>query len=210
MVLRPVGPLPPGAYWLRRLLVLVVLLVVIGAVWLFLTRGPADAEPAAATPTPSVTDPTASPTASSKPKPTKTSPKPETSPTAQLCGDGDIKVTVSANSETYSDTEFPTFVLAVENTSKNVCTRDVGSPALELRVSSGGSRVWSSDDCNPGGASRLQELAPRESYSQSVQWDKVTSEVGCPTPQDSAPPGTYQVVARNVEVFSDSVPFVLQ
>jgi cytoskeletal protein RodZ len=210
VVLRPVGPLPPGAYWLRRLLVLVLLLVVIGAVWLFLTRGSSSPEPAAATPTPSVSEPTSAPTTSDKPKPSKTSPKPQTSSTASPCGNDDIKVTVSANSKTYSDTEFPTFVLAVENTSKNVCTRDVGSPALELRVSSGGSRVWSSDDCNPGGESRLQELAPRESYSQSVQWDKVTSQVGCPTPQDSALPGTYQVVARNVDVLSEPVPFVLQ
>ena len=77
-------------------------------------------------------------------------------------------------------------------------------------MSSGGSKIWSSDDCNPGGQCKQRILQPGDRFVQSVQWERVISQEGCPTPQQSAAPGDYQVLARNIEVFSDPVPFTLQ
>ena len=209
MVLRPVGPLPPGAYWFRRLFVIVLVLIVVLGAWWFFSRDSPDQDPASGTPAPTVLQSTPSTTAPTKPKPTKKS-TPPPSPTVAPCDDQDINVTVKTNAESYPAGQLPTFTLTVENISKTACSRDVGTPALELRVSSGGSKTWSSDDCNPGGDSKQRSLEPGDRYVQSVQWDRGISEVDCPTPQDSAVPGDYQVVARNLEVFSDPVPFVLQ
>jgi len=207
-VLRPVGPLPPGAYWLRRLFVLALILILVGVAWWLLNRGSSDDVPAAATPTVSSSTPTPSVTPTKKPKPTKSTPTP--SPTVPVCSDKDVEVTVTTDAESYSTNELPTFTLAVENVSEDACSRDVGAPALELRVSSGGSKVWSSDDCNPGGDSKQKVLDPGDRFGQSVQWERVISQQGCPTPQETAAPGSYQVLARNLDVFSDPVPFVLQ
>ena len=70
--------------------------------------------------------------------------------------------------------------------------------------------MWSSDHCNPGGAVREQTLEPGDRFVQPVQWARATSEEGCPTPADSAEPGQYQVVARDLEIISEPVAFELQ
>ncbi len=206
MVFRPVGPLPPGAYWLRRLLLLALVVIIALIVWWVFVRDPGDADPTGAQPEPSATD-TPSPTQTTSPKPTKTQ---SSQPTAPLCEDRDIEVTVTTNEPTYASGQQPTFTLSVENVSDAKCRRDVGPSALELRVSSGGSKIWSSDDCSPGGAVREQTIPPGDSFGQSVQWSRVLSEPGCPTPQDPAPDGEYQVVARNLEIISDPAVFTLE
>ncbi|HVQ88137.1 MAG TPA: hypothetical protein VMT88_08145 [Actinomycetes bacterium] len=119
-------------------------------------------------------------------------------------------MTVTTDQKTYTTTELPTFTLSVTNTSDATCRRDVGQSALELRVSTGGTRVWSSDDCNSGGEPREKTLDPGDSFAQSVQWSRTHSEPGCPTPQEAAAAGTYQVVARDLEIISEPAVFKLQ
>jgi len=206
VVFRPVGPLPPGAYWFRRLLVLALVIVIALVVWWVFVRDSGDADLAAADPEPSATA-TPSPTQSSSPKPTKTE---TTGPTAPLCDDEDIAVTVTTNEPTYAAGQEPTFTLSVENISDAKCSRAVGPRALELRVSSGGSKIWSSDDCSPGGALDERTILPGDSFGQTVQWSRVLSAPDCPTPQEQAPAGDYQVVARNLEIISDPAVFTLE
>jgi hypothetical protein len=206
VVFRPVGPLPPGAYWFRRLLVLALVIVIALVVWWVFVRDSGDADLAAAEPEPSVSD-TPSPTQTSTPKPTKTQ---STQPTAPLCDDQDIAVTVTTSQPTYAAGQEPTFTLTVENISDAKCRRDVGPRALELRVSSGGSKIWSSDDCSPGGAVDERTVLPGDSFGQTVQWSRVVSAPTCPTPQEQAPAGDYQVVARNLEIISDPAVFTLE
>lgn len=213
MVLRPVGPLPPGAYWLRRLFLLLVVIVVVAFFWWLFHRGSGnDAGATDATPpvteSPSVTPTvTSTGTATSSPKATKT--KSKSAKTAP-CADRDIKVTVATNSRSYAADELPSFTLTIENVGDSACSRDVGPQALELRVSSGGSKIWSSDDCNPSTVTRVKDFNPGDRFVQAVQWDRDLSEPGCPTPQKPAPAGDYQVLARDLEVFSEPAPFVLQ
>ena len=206
VVFRPVGPLPPGAYWFRRLLVLALVVIIALVVWWVFVRDSGDADPAGVDPQPSASV-TPSPTQTTSPKPTKTQ---TTAPTAPLCDDQDMAVTVTTNEPTYAAGQEPTFTLSVENISDAKCRRDVGPRALELRVSSGGSKIWSSDDCSPGGAVDERTLLPGDSFEQTVQWSRVVSEPECPTPQDQAPAGDYQVVARNLEIISDPAVFKLE
>jgi cytoskeletal protein RodZ len=209
--------LSPGVYWFRRLLVvLLVLALLVGLWWLFGSRGGGD-DPAAVsatatpTPTPTTESPSPSPTpTSTSPEPTKkSSPSPSTTK-APDCRNKDLAVTVSTDAESYPPGAEPLFTLTVTNESDTTCRRDVGQRALELRVSSRGSRVWSSDDCNPGGGRAVTEFQPRQSVTQSLQWDRRTSQPGCPSGEPEADPGTYQVLVRNLDLLSEPASFTLQ
>lgn len=208
MVLRPVGDLPPSVYWVRRLVLLLVVLAVVAVAWWLLPFGGGDEAPVSA---PSVSEspsPTATPseTKTAKPKPSRT----RTEEAAPDCPDSAIEVTVDADADTYPPGRDPSFTFVVENVSNETCARDVGQAANELRVTSGGAQIWSSDDCNPGGASDVTTLDPTDRFVQTVSWPREESAEGCPTPQQDAAPGTYQVVARNLEILSEPVAFVLE
>ena len=149
-------------------------------------------------------------TASASPAPSKTKKKKPKVKLEPACADSAIDVTVATDTETYPADVDPAFTFTVENVSQKACSRDVGQAANELRVTSGGARVWSSDDCNPGGAAERSNLEPGDRFVQTVSWARVKSAEGCPTPEDAADPGTYQVVARNGEVTSEPVAFELQ
>lgn len=210
MVLRPVGDQPPGVYWVRRGLLLVVLLLVLAVVWWLWPSGGDDT-------TGTVGEPTSTPTSSASdspspsPEPSKTKKKPKPEPELEpACADSAIEVTVDVDAESYPADRQPAFTFTVENVSEEACSRDVGQSANELRVTSGGAQVWSSDDCNPGGSTDRTNLDPGDRFVQTVSWPKVLSAEGCPTPQESAEPGTYQVIARNLEVLSEPAVFVLE
>jgi len=215
VVLRPVGPMSPGVYWFRRVLVAVLVLALLGGLWwLFGSRGGGDDSAAVAgtatpTPSPTASSPSASPSASApSSKPTK-----KASPTvskAPECADKDMSVTVSTDAEVYPAGAEPKFSLTVANDSEATCRRDVGQQALELRVSSRGSRVWSSDDCSPDGGKDVVEFEPGESVSQTVTWSRQTSQPGCPDGEPLADPGQYEVLARNLKLLSEPATFTLQ
>lgn len=208
MVLRPVGDLPASVYWVRRLLLLLVVVVVGALVWWLLPFGDGG-DSTTPTSAPSVS-PTPTPSTTKSPKPTPSETPTKTAASAPECPDSAITVTVETDAESYPAGRSPSFTFAVENVSKETCTRDVGAAANELRVTSGGAQIWSSDDCNPGGASDPSELDPGDRFVQTVSWPREESQPGCPTPQETAPPGTYQVVARNLEILSEPVAFVLE
>lgn len=210
MVLRPVGDQPPSVYWVRRGLLLVVLLLVLAVVWWLWPSGGDDTTGTAAESTPTPT-PSAGDSSSPSPEPSKTKKKPKPEPELEpACADSAIEVTVDADAETYPADRQPAFTFTVENVSDEACSRDVGQSANELRVTSGGAQVWSSDDCNPGGSADRTNLDPGDRFVQTVSWPKELSAEGCPTPQESAEPGTYQVIARNLEVLSEPAVFVLE
>ena len=215
MVLRPVGPLSPGVYWFRRALVLLVVVTVVWAGYRWLGGGGddgTDGTAAGATPTPTTSsaEPTAVATSTS-PKPTKKPTKTATATTTlEECRDRDVTVTVATDAETYASGVQPQFTLTVANDSDAACLRDLGPAALELRVSSGGARIWSSDDCNPAGGNDPTTLEPGSPYRQTVTWSRQSSQPGCPTGEPAADPGQYQVIARNLEVISDPAVFTLE
>lgn len=215
-VLHPVGPLPPGAYWLRRLLAVVIVLVVLLVGWELLglgsggtpsaTGGTPSTSPTPSSSTPSPTRSTTSPTA------TATATKPSATTTAAtpgLCPDAVIKVVASTDHSTYAAGEDPRLTVTVTNSGSTSCKRDVGQAASELRVLSGGARFWSSDDCHPGGPTAVTLLAPGQSATSSVTWTRVQSTAGCPSGEPTAKSGSYQVVGRNLTLLSAPVPFTL-
>ena len=211
MVLRPVGDLPPRVYWVRRLLVLLVVVVVLLLVWWLWPGGGDDtastgAQQASPTPPLSIT-----PTPSVSPEPSQSKTTKTSDPTDQECADDDVAVTVRTDSSSYPAGENPAITFAVENVSDQTCVRDVGSAANELRISSGGVTVWSSDFCSTGGDEDLTTLEPGDPFEvETYSWNRILTSKGCPTPQEQADPGTYEVIAINGDAVSEPARFSLE
>jgi hypothetical protein len=222
VVLHPVGSLPPGAYWLRRLLVLVLLVAVVAVGWwLFGRLGGGNGSPTAASSTPP-TSASSTPAAqtSSAPATHSASTTPSASHSASAsgspsatavptCPSSAIRVLAQTDASTYAPGVQPHLTIQVSNTGSTACRRDLGQSALELVVSSGTTKAWSSDDCNPGGGASVVTLHAGQTFSSTVVWDRHRSQPGCPT-LPLAKPGSYQLVARDLTVKSAPVPFALR
>jgi hypothetical protein len=217
-VIHPTGPQSPGVYWVRRAVVLVVLLaLVLGVRWLLTGRGGGDnpqaspttsssagPTPTSASPTPAASTTSAKPTASA----TKASATP-TSTGVKACAKSQISVTASTDAASYAVGSTPRLRMKIQNTSSTACTRDIGAAQNELLITSGTVRVWSSDDCNPGGNTQLVIMQPGQSYSVSVTWLGRLSKKGCPANQPLASKGTYKLTGRNGDVTSAPASFSL-
>ncbi|HVF19820.1 MAG TPA: hypothetical protein VNA14_06225 [Mycobacteriales bacterium] len=203
-LLHPRGPLPPATYWQRRaitvLATVLVLFVIVRA-----CGGNDDREPTSLTAgSPSPTASAAVTPARTTPTPTQpvpSSPKPSPSPTSarvdgEPCRDADLAVTATANAKEYAAGARPRLTLVVTNRATVSCTRDLGAAVRELRVVSGTDRVWSSDDCAPGGEPEMTTLPAGGSKSFAVTWSRTRSRPGCPAGREPAAAGTYRVIAR--------------
>ena len=208
---RPVGPEPAQTYWVRRAVVVAaVLLVVLLLLQLFgggdddrLAQQPADV-PASTTP-----DPLPTPDASASTDPSAT-PDPSGSASAPPCDDDVLSVEAEATDESYAVGEQPRLELRITNTGTAVCVRDLGQGAVELQVVSGDDRIWSSDDCTPGGAAELTVLQPGEAETSTVTWPGTRSLPGCQGDDEPADAGTYRVIGRVGELREDGESFVLE
>jgi cytoskeletal protein RodZ len=216
--MHPTGPQSPGTYWLRRVLVLGVLVVLLlGVRWLLVGRssGTPSASPSgtsspaashSSTPTSS-----AKPTSSSSAKPstsTSASPKPSGTGTP-ACAKDQITVTASTDAASYPVGSTPHLRMKIENTSTSACKRDIGATQNELVITSGSAHVWSSDDCSTSGTPQVVTMAPGQSYSVAVTWLGHLSQKGCPANQPLASKGTYKLTGRNGDVTSAPAVFAL-
>jgi hypothetical protein len=206
--------LPDRIYWRRRILVLVVVVLVVAAlVW---ACGPDDDQtPAAAPASPSATSP--EPTATVAPSVAASVPAATTTAATSRaaatpggpCSDGDIEVTASV-----ADPQYPVggpvpIRFVVSSTADEPCTRDVGAAENTVTISSEGRRIWSSDDCTPGGDPDVRTLSPDASYTVTVTWQGDVSRPGCQSPRPKAPAGEYSVVGRNGDVTGSADSFTL-
>jgi hypothetical protein len=99
--------------------------------------------------------------------------------------------------------------MRIQNTSSTPCRRDIGAAQNELLISSGAARVWSSDDCNPGGSPQVQTIQPGQSFSVTVAWLGKLSKKGCPADMPEAQAGSYRLVGRNGTAVSAAAAFAL-
>lgn len=159
--------------------------------------------PLAQTGSPSVT-PSASPSASASPSPA--SPSPTKRHAGDPCEPGDVVVTSDLGGSSYAGGERPEFSYTVVNTGRLPCSYDMG--ALELRITSGSDRIWSSTDCGPdAGHKKLKRGVP---YTRTVTWNRTRSDPKCHHSHDKARPGTYVVRLRGNHVKSHSQVFHLR
>jgi hypothetical protein len=77
-------------------------------------------------------------------------------------------------------------------------------------IMSGEDRIWSSDDCAPGGGDGVVVLEPGASQSARAGWPGTRSAPGCPEGQPVAQPGTYRIVGRVGELRVPGMVFRVQ
>lgn len=190
---RPVGPLPVATYWRRRAGVLAVVVVVgflVSALAGLRGAGPdrlraTGAPPATATPTAGRTA-SASGAASAAPA----------AAAVPACPDQVATVNASTDASVYPPGSTARLTLSIANTGSTACRRAVGRSAVEVVVTSGSDRIWSSDDCAPGGDAGETVLQPGQAVTTTVTWPGTRSAPGCPPDHPAARPGTYRITAR--------------
>ncbi|MCK2213936.1 hypothetical protein MF672_009055 [Actinomadura sp. ATCC 31491] len=200
-------------YWRRRMSVLVAVLVVVAVVaWACSSGGeggPEQSSEAKASPsaTPAV-DPLlaglrtlAMGTASPSPTPTSSGrPTPATSrykrPGAP-CAEEDLVLSLQGGKDQiYAADVRPSFIVTLVNTGPVMCRADVGPRAMEIRITSGQDRIWSTADCVSGVANDVAELQRGVPYVRSLSWDRRRSSADCRSTPPAALPGTYVATAR--------------
>ena len=193
---QPVGPEPASTYWLRRAMVLLATLVVLYAVVALVARDDGSETLSQGDPTTVPPSPPASVDASPPTQSASASPSDSASAEPVACADSDLAVSAKAERSSYPRGATPTLVLSVRNDSPRPCRRDLGQGAAELVVTSGRDRIWSSDDCAPGGPPGPVVLTPQKLQVIRVTWPATRSRPGCTGPKTPIEPGTYVVSAR--------------
>jgi hypothetical protein len=132
---------------------------------------------------------------------------PAGSGTPTACPDSALKVTIEAAHSEYVVGAQPRIVLSVQNVSGTPCTRDLGAAQQEVMLYQGSDRLWSSNDCYPGGGQDVETINAGERDRYTVTWSGLSSHPKCTGTRTRVGPGTYKLVGRVGSLQSD--PFSL-
>lgn len=204
-VVHPVGPEAPEVYWRRRIVAGLILLAVLGLIFKVAFGGSAPSNPEAIKP---VTSPSAKVTPTKSAQPVASTPS-KISSVAGTCKDKDLKVSILLNKKSVPTGSGLALVMSVKNISKSACTRDLGSGANEVTITSGPALVWSTDHCNPSTSSDLQTIQPSQKWSVNLIWDGNLSAKKCQN-LGKAAAGAYWAHAQNGDVENSAVRFVIK
>lgn len=158
--------------------------------------GPAPDRLAAAPPSPT-------PTPAVPPPGADLTPPPSASPVT--CQSLSAQVTTDA--ATYRPGASATLTVRIGNGGPTPCRLQVDAGTVEVVVTSGTDRIWSSGDCPAGRIAFDVVLAPGQSTARTVRWPGTRSAPGCPVGQPVAQPGTYRAAARVGELQSPEAVF---
>ncbi|GAA0994319.1 hypothetical protein GCM10009555_086600 [Acrocarpospora macrocephala] len=198
-------------YWRRRVSVLTGMLVVVAVVAWGCASGsdkPTTTPKAGSggtdamvvsLPSPKVSPPAASPQPSGSPTHgPHGSPSPSLPPrkNGEPCVANDLVVSLRASQEIYKGDQIPGFLLTVVNIGQIACTADLGPRALEMRISTGGQRIWSTADCVAGEGVDRQLLHRGVPFVRSIQWPRYLSGNDCAADPPTARKGKYVALAR--------------
>jgi hypothetical protein len=191
------------AFWRRRAMALTGVLATVGIVAWGCSGDGHDKKrqirTAAGLSTPSpagtVSIPSATPTVTVTAKVT-TRPSSRAKRSGDACAPDDVVVNLASKSDHYEGKAQPQFMLSVVNTGRRACTFGVGPRELEMRITSGPDRVWSSADCARGSGSSVRLLKRGIPYAATITWDRRRSSHGCDGVRSPARPGTYVAVVK--------------
>ncbi len=215
-----VGVADPDVYWRRRVSVLTGLLVVVAViVWACsaaskrlggdpgeaaVAASPAPARHLASSATPAATGRTEQ-TIGDAPAGAHATGRP-----GDPCDPADLVVHLQTLRDVYAAGAHPTFLLMLVNTGPLACTADVGPRTLEVRITSGPDRVWSTADCVSGDTARRRRLDRGIPYVRTIDWDRHRSGTDCAALHPAARPGTYIAVAHTPHHTSRKAVFHLK
>ncbi|MFC9971380.1 hypothetical protein ACFVH6_10845 [Spirillospora sp. NPDC127200] len=189
-------------YWRRRAVALGGLLGVVGLMaWACTAGGGDDKQPVRNAAAVGTASPSGSALPSAMPTVTVTAQVTATPEPVKKDGDAcesrDVVVNAATTRDVYGKGEDPQMNITVVNTGTRACTMDVGPDALDVRITSGSDRVWSSARCARGGGSSIQLLRRGIPYVGTVTWDRLRSGDDCRGRRAKALPGTYVATVKS-------------
>jgi hypothetical protein len=205
-VLRSLEPQPRWVYWLRRALVGGALVLVLVLVFTVVRGLRADGEE------PAGGDPAATEGAETDDAAEAAGDETTASDVTRPCGAADLQLALTSDAAAYPAGATATFTVAITNVSGQSCTVDAGNASLELLITSGPDRIWSSLDCavaGAEGAERMLLLADGAQEASAVQWSRTRSDESCSANLPEPRPGTYHAVATLVGAESNDLVFTL-
>lgn len=218
--MRPSGPLPSRVYWVRRLWLVGVVVLVSTLVW-WLVSGLGGSSPSGGTPNHAAppaptgqttsTPPTSPSTATSRAPATDKAPsthhhrssrhtgrhtaKPQVhqtlAPPTGACVPSDVGIGVSVSDTKVGETTPVT--LSLTTLDSTACTLQITPTAMVLRVTSGADVIWTSDDCPDLLPARQVVVRGDPATTYRFSWDGHRSVQGCVSPGRLPGPGGYWV-----------------
>jgi hypothetical protein len=183
-LLTPVGPQPARVYWLRRLLVLAIPVVLIAV----------GAKACSGSGSPS------SPTAG------RGSTPPSSSSSSSACAPGELSATLATSQTVYQLGQTPVFTATLTNISSTTCILATSTANENWTVTSGAAMYWTTQGCPRPTATATKSLAPSASRQLSITWNGYRLYPGC-TRGPAATPGTFHLHATLDGVRAQPVTF---
>jgi hypothetical protein len=214
-VLHPVGPQRARVYWVRRLVVVVLLVVLATVGWALTSRlfdgGDPSAASAAEQPAGSTDADASSGQGGDVQAGDATDGESAALTTPVDCVADALQVTLTANGQIFDAATQPVLTATITNVGDVPCTVDAGDANREVLITSGADRIWSSKDCaTEDTASRQLLLGSGAADSVELTWDRTRTAEGCPGGLPEPRAGTYQAVTTLGTVSSVPVVFALQ
>lgn len=125
------------------------------------------------------------------------------------CPASAVKVGAATDAAVYAAGTNPLLTLSVTNTGTEPCEINVGTTQMEFIVTSGSDRIFSSADCQDGGADLVREFAPGATESANFTWERLRSAPGCTAVASNPNPGWYVFTARLGQSTSEKAVFQL-
>lgn len=209
-VLTGKGPQPPSVYWIRRGLVALAAIVIVGLlVWAFVPKGQPTTAVPATTPTPAETlvspaaSPTASPTGTGLPTPSSSS----TGPTG--CEPIGVQLSVQGFTS-IKNTGKQVYSVTAENNTALPCVMDITNETFKLRVTSGDDLIWSTTHCDKWLPEvKKQTLQAGKTVEFKVEWAAYRSADGCKHAKGTLGAGTYIAQGSYRETSTDRFVFAI-
>jgi len=124
-----------------------------------------------------------------------------------LATDVTVVPSVAASARSGSDVEI---ALSFATTDETACWIELSPEVFTLKVSTGGVRVWETDQCPGAVPDRTVVLRPGWTTAVSVSWPGIYGDKNCTGTTRDAPPGAYAVEAAIFEGEPGRVDFELQ
>lgn len=167
------------------------------------------AEPFVTAPSPSLTGTPEASSPESTESQDKGKPSGEPSPSDSACPAAAVKVAASTDAPAYPAGSNPLLTLSVTNAGTEPCSINVGTTQMEFVVTSGSDRIFSSADCQDGGADLVKEFAPGATEKANFTWERLRSAPGCAAAASNPTPGWYVFTARLGGITSEKAVFQL-
>ncbi|RCV47864.1 hypothetical protein DEF23_25995, partial [Marinitenerispora sediminis] len=107
------------------------------------------------------------------------------------CRPQDVVATVEVDRTDYPAGVSPRITVTVVNTGAQTCTVDVSPESMELRITSGDDRIFSTADCVEGQSRDREQLHRGVPVTRTVEWDRTRSWTDCRDADVAARSGTY-------------------